>query len=193
MARPQEFDSDAAIEAALAVFWDRGLHRTSVEDLLAASGLARSSLYNAFGGKQALFEQALQRYIDNQVVRLQRTLNAPSLHMALEKLFHGAVTENNDGKGCLLVNCAGSVMHEDVVEQRLFRGGFERMFSIVEARVRKAQDAKELPASIDPADFATLICATLSGLRVFRKTGLPKDRLKNTANLSVRSLLQQIA
>lgn len=51
MARPQESDTQAAIEAAMAVVWERGLHRTSVDDLLAGSGLARSSLYNSFGGK----------------------------------------------------------------------------------------------------------------------------------------------
>lgn len=193
MGRPQEFDTDAAVEAALAVFWGQGLHRTSIDDLLAASGLARSSLYNAFGGKQALFEQAVQRYVDNQVVRLQKVLSAPSLQLALEKLFHSAVTDNNDGRGCLLVNCTGSVMREDVVEQRLLRKGFERMFSIVENRICRAQESKEISASIDPADAATLVCATLSGLRIFHKTGMQKRKLKNASNLAIKALLQQIS
>lgn len=193
MGRPQEFDFDATVDAALSVFWDRGLHRTSVDDLLAASGLSRSSLYNSFGGKQALFEHAVQRYVDNQVARLQRVFDAPSLQSALEKLFQSAVTDNHQGRGCLLVNCASSVMREDTIEQRLLRAGFERMFSIVENRIRSAQDSKEISSSIDPVDAATLVCATLSGLRVFHKTGMQKNRLKNAANLAIKGLLQQIA
>jgi TetR/AcrR family transcriptional repressor of nem operon len=193
MGRPQEFDLDATIEAALSVFWDRGLHRASIDDLLAASGLARSSLYNAFGGKQALFELAVQRYVDNQVARLQTILDAPSLQRALEKLFHSAVIDNHEGRGCLLVNCASSMMRDDAVEQRLLRSGFERMFSIVETRIRSAQDSKELSSSIEPAIAATLVCATLSGLRVFHKTGMPRNKLKKAADLAVKSLLQQIA
>jgi TetR/AcrR family transcriptional repressor of nem operon len=193
MGRPQEFDFDATIDAALAVFWDRGLHRTSIDDLLSASGLARSSLYNAFGGKQMLFEYAVQRYVDNQVARLQKILEAPTLKGALEKLFNGAVTNNHDGRGCLLVNCASSMMRDDAAEKDLLRSGFERMFSMVESRIRSAQDAKEISASVDPADVATLVCATLSGLRVFHKTGMQKNKLKNAADLAVKGLLLQMA
>lgn len=192
MGRPQEFDLDATVDAALSVFWDRGPHRTSVDDLLAASGLARSSLYNAFGGKQALFELAIQRYVDNQVARLRDVLDTPPLQVALDRLFQNAVTDNYEGKGCLLVNCASSVMGEDEIEQRLLRNGFERMFSIVAQRLREAQEAKEMSAEIDPVDAATLICASMSGLRIFHKTGMPKNKLKNAASLAVRGLLQQI-
>lgn len=192
MGRPQEFDSDAVVDAALSVFWDRGLHRTSIDDLLNASGLARSSLYNAYGGKQALFEQAVQRYTDNQVVRLRKILDAPTLKQGLEKLFHGAVYENHEGKGCLLVNCAGSVMREDDFEQTLLHAAFKRMFAVVEQRIQSAQLAKELSPSIDPSVAATLVCATLSGLRVFHKAGLKKASLRKAADLAVDALLQQL-
>jgi TetR/AcrR family transcriptional repressor of nem operon len=192
MGRPQEFDSDAVVDAALSVFWDRGLHRTSVDDLLNASGLARSSLYNTYGGKQSLFKQAVQRYVENQVVRLQKILGAPTLKQSLEKLFHSAIYDNYDGRGCLLVNCAGGVMREDAFEQELLRDGFKRMFALVEQRMQAAQDAKELSPSIDPADAATLVCATLSGLRVFHKSGLQKTKLRKSADLSINALLQQL-
>lgn len=193
MGRPQEFDHDATVDAALSVFWDRGLHRTSIDDLLAASGLARSSLYNAFGGKQMLFEHAVQRYVDIQVARLQKILDAPSLQTALEKLFNGAVTDNHQGRGCLLVNCAGSIMRDDAVEKALLRSGFERMLAMVENRIRNAQNAREISGSIDPEDAAALVCATLSGLRIFHKTGMQKTKLKNAASLAIKGLLQQLS
>jgi TetR/AcrR family transcriptional repressor of nem operon len=192
MARPQEFDFEAAVDAAVAVFWERGLHRTSVDDLLSASGLARSSLYNTFGGKQALFELAVQRYLDDVSARMEETLDAPSLKQALVKMFDDVVSSHREGRGCLLVNSASSLMREDKAEQRLLRAGFERIFGILEQRLRKAQEAKELASSITPADAATLVCATWSGLCVFYKTGMQKSKIKRATDVAVKALLQQI-
>jgi TetR/AcrR family transcriptional repressor of nem operon len=192
MGRPQEFNTDDAVEAAMTVFWSRGPHCTSVDDLAAATGLARSSLYNAFGGKQALLELAIQRYVNHQVLRLQNVLDAPTLKQALEKLFSSAVNDNYGGRGCLLVNCASSLLQVDEGEKVFLRQGFERLFAIVEARMRRAQQAKEMPQSINPVDAATLVCASLSGLRVFHKTAMGKTRLKGAADLAVKALLQQL-
>jgi TetR/AcrR family transcriptional repressor of nem operon len=193
MGRPQEFDTQVAIDAAMAVFWERGLHRTSVDDILAASGLARSSLYNSFGGKQELFEAAVERYVETQVGGLHRMLESPSLEKGLERLFYSAASSNHEGRGCLLANCTGGVMQRDVDEQPILRSAFSRMFAVVEARIRRAQQEKEISDSINPCDAAILICATLSGFNIFHKAGIQKSKLKRAAELAVKTLLQQIA
>lgn len=191
MSRPQEFDTDIALDAVLDVFWERGVHRASIDDLLHASGISRSSLYNRFGSKEALFALAVDRYVNNQVVRLQCILQAPSFRTAVQELFYSAVTNNYDGRGCLLVNCAGSLMEGDDNEQRLLRAGFERMFSLLEQRIAQAQVDSEFSKAINPASTATLICATLSGLRIFHKTGLGAERLKGAVELAVQHLFGQ--
>lgn len=122
---------------------------------------------------------------------LQRMLEVSSLEEALKRLFYGAVSDNHEGRGCLLVNCASSSMREEAAEQALLRSGFECMFAIVESRVRKAQENADIPKSVEAAEVATLICATLSGLRVFQKSGMPKNKLKKTADLSIKLLMQQ--
>jgi TetR/AcrR family transcriptional repressor of nem operon len=193
MGRPQEFDTQAAIDAAMGVFWERGLHRTSVDDILAASGLARSSLYNAFGGKQELFEAAVERYVEMQVRGLQRMLESSSLEKGLERLLYNAASSNHEGRGCLLANCTGGVMQRDVDEQPILRSAFSRMFAVVEARIRRAQQEKEISDSIKPSDAAILVCATLSGFNIFHKAGIQKSKLKRAADLAVKTLLQQIA
>jgi TetR/AcrR family transcriptional repressor of nem operon len=193
MGRPQEFDTQLAIDAAMAVFWERGLHRTSIDDILAASGIARSSLYNSFGGKQELFEAAVERYVEIQVGGLQRMLESTSLEKGLEKLFYNAASNNHDGRGCLLANCTGGVMQRDVDEQPILRSAFGRMFAVVEARIRRAQQENEISDSIRPADAAMLVCATLSGFNIFHKAGIQKSKLKRAADLAVKMLLQQIA
>jgi TetR/AcrR family transcriptional repressor of nem operon len=172
----------------MAVFWGRGVHRTNVDDLLAATGLARSSLYNSFGGKQALFDQAIKRYVEQQVGQLKKMFYGRSLKEGLEILFDRAVEDNYREKGCLLVNSAGGLMLDEPREQKMLRQGFEEIFSVLEEQVRAAQQNKELGehlAEQRPEDIVAMICSTLSGLRIFHKTGMPKARLKNAANLTL--------
>src|SRR2546428_12924146 len=60
--RPREFDRDAALEQAIDVFWRHGYEATSVSDLTAAMGINPPSLYAAFGDKEKLFLEAVERY-----------------------------------------------------------------------------------------------------------------------------------
>jgi TetR/AcrR family transcriptional repressor of nem operon len=192
MGRTQEFDSEAAIDAALTVFWDKGLHRASIDDVVSATGLSRSSLYNAYGSKQALFELAVLRYVEEHGASLERALDAPTLRKGLEKLFYSAVTDNCDGRGCMLVNCAGSILREEEFEQRLLHEAFKRMLSIVQRRIREAQEAGEISRAIKPDVAATMLCASMSGLQVFHKTGMPKARLKKAATMAINNFFQQL-
>ena len=68
MARPRSFDTATAVRAARQVFWTRVSEATSLPDLEAATGLRRSSLYQAFGSKRGLFDAAVASYLD-EVVR----------------------------------------------------------------------------------------------------------------------------
>src|SRR5512141_666494 len=62
MGRPRQFDPDQVLGQAMQLFWSKGYEATSLDDLLAETGLARQSLYNGFGDKHALFLAALRRY-----------------------------------------------------------------------------------------------------------------------------------
>ena len=62
MARPRQFDEEQVREALMNVFWDKGYEATSMQDLVAATGLLKGSLYGAFGDKRALYLIALNHY-----------------------------------------------------------------------------------------------------------------------------------
>ena len=64
MGRPREFDADAAVEAAMRVFWEKGYDGATLSDLTSAMGINRSSMYTIFGDKEALFRKAIDRYAD---------------------------------------------------------------------------------------------------------------------------------
>src|SRR6266404_4009435 len=66
MARTKEFDSDAVLEKALGLFWERGYEATSMADLVGHLGIARASIYATFGGKRDLYLKALERYLQTR-------------------------------------------------------------------------------------------------------------------------------
>ena len=72
--RPREFDEEAVIENVMQSFWEHVYGRSTFEQLVSDSGLSRSSIYAAFGNKEALFNVAAQRYLDNNVVRMCQSL-----------------------------------------------------------------------------------------------------------------------
>ncbi len=126
MSRMRNFDSEAVVRAAREVFWERGFEAASIPELEAATGLARSSLYNAFRSKRGLFDAAVQSYLDEVV----RTRLAP---LMAEDVAPGAILDYLDGlraafvhadstsasNGCLLVNCAGSPISHDTEVARV--------------------------------------------------------------------------
>ncbi len=73
MARPREFDEETVLEAAVQCFWSRGFEATSVRNLIEKTGLTSASLYNAFGDKRALYQKALDHYVERGIAdRIQR-------------------------------------------------------------------------------------------------------------------------
>ena len=86
--RPISFDEDAALEAAMLLFWERGYEGTSMSDLTRAMGLSPSSIYAAFGDKQALFSLAIKRHMDSRAQYAMRALEEPTLERVIRMLFH---------------------------------------------------------------------------------------------------------
>ncbi|MEP7762531.1 helix-turn-helix domain-containing protein [Sanguibacter sp. 25GB23B1] len=120
MARPQAFDTAHAVRAARDLFWERGYDATSVSDLERATGINRSSLYNAFGSKRGLFDHAVRDYLDVVVGPRIATLRTPGAGPAdvigyLERL--AALLADDEARwsrlGCLLVNASTGLAARD--------------------------------------------------------------------------------
>src|ERR1700733_13375410 len=89
--RPIGFDKDAALEAAMLLFWQRGYEGTSMADLAQAMGLNPSSIYAAFGDKHALFSLAVKRYLDSRAQYATKALEEPTLERVIRALFDNTV------------------------------------------------------------------------------------------------------
>src|SRR6202163_4380661 len=98
--RPRSFDTEAAVERAMGVFWSRGYHATALPDLLRATKLSRGSLYAAFGDKHSLFLLALDRYIADAVTRMECELDSRKEPVdGLRAYLAGYVDRNSGANG----------------------------------------------------------------------------------------------
>jgi TetR/AcrR family transcriptional repressor of nem operon len=177
--RPREFDTDAAIERAMGVFWSSGYHGTSLPDLLEATNLSRGSLYAAFGDKHGLFLRALDRYIADALTRLDTELDPRKNALAGLRTCLAGYVERASGvggkRGCLVVATAMELAGHDIeVEQRI-RRFFKAMEARLTAALTRARAAGELATAVEPATVARLLVCLVEGMRVVSKTSADRS------------------
>ena len=173
--RPRSFDTEAAVDRAMDVFWSRGYHATALPDLLRATKLSRGSLYAAFGDKHSLFLRTLDRYIADALARMDIEF-APHREPddGLRTYLAGYIDRTsgaNGRRGCLLVATAMELAGRDVdVDLRI-----GRFFKAMEARVTDAlthaKTAGRLADGVEPASAARILVCFVEGLLVVGKTG----------------------
>jgi TetR/AcrR family transcriptional regulator, transcriptional repressor for nem operon len=138
MARPREFDERAVLEAAVLCFWKQGYEATSVRDLVEHTGIAAASLYNAFGDKRALYEKALDHYVEVSIAdRIRRCQSLPPLR-ALEAFFGEIVKRSlndRDRKGCMLVNAALDGPPQDPAFRKVVAGALVSIEAFFQASI----------------------------------------------------------
>lgn len=172
MARPREFDEGAVLDAAVLCFWKQGYEATSVRDLVAQTGITAASLYNAFGDKRALYQKALDHYVEASVADKIRRCEALPPRQAIEAFFEDIVKrslKDRDRKGCMLVNSALDVAPHDpafrkVVAEVLI--GIEAFFL---ACVRAGQANGTVTRSLPAETLSQNLLGVLMGIRVLAR------------------------
>lgn len=189
--RPREFDEDEVLESALDVFWERGYASTSLSDLLERTGLAKGSLYKAFGDKRQLFWAALDRYLERGLRGLDDLARGGSPRETLRTwLTNVASMATCDGvrRGCMAVNCTVELApHDQEVRERLRRHekSLERLYArLVQAGV----DAGEFRDDVDPKAAARWLTTMVDGLQVRGKLGLDRRGAAETIDLAMAAL-----
>jgi AcrR family transcriptional regulator len=190
MARPREFDEDEVLQAALRLFWEKGYEGTSLDDLMAAMRLTKSSLYKAFGSKEALFWRVVERYQRDFLNFRHAALAEPTPRRIAERLLDG-ITDLHSGEvnpvGCLELNTAlagskdaKSIRQELIRGRELFRLRLRDRFEETSARV-------PLPPGITSDDAASFIISLIQGLAVQAKGGASRETARRVARAALLS------
>lgn len=190
--RPLEFDPDTALEAAMQVFWRNGYENTSMQDLLDAMKLSKSSLYQAFGGKQALFERCIARYGDEMVGALREALQTSPSGLAFIRQFLESVLDEARGvceaRGCLVLNTANEFARRNPRIAEAVAHGLNRFHGVLMAAVERAQDEGDIPPERNASMLATYLVSSMSGLKTLSKAGADEQTLKGIIDLAMKAV-----
>ena len=190
MARPRSFNPDEALDLARDVFWRKGFQGTSLDDITAATGLAKPSLYAAFGDKNALFLKVLDRYHERIIANAEPVLNdGPSARDAIERWLTGFIpfcSGVRGSRGCLSINTAA----DGASEQKEIRKKVERFNRKLEEllRNRLRADRTQFSDAFDPDSVAHTIMAIYLGLMVMAKDAPDAARVRATLNQAMKLL-----
>lgn len=176
-----------------ATFWDNGYAGTSLDDLLAASGLGKGSLYGAFGDKQSLFLRVLREY-DQANDRMLRTWleHADRAIEVIRGFVTGPVHDpggEQARRGCLLANTAMELSASASEVAAEARRSYAATTSVLVDAVRRAQREGDVAPHVDPDRTAHAVLAGQLGLIVLGRVGQDPTALSTMAETLLDGLL----
>ncbi|MCC2975953.1 TetR/AcrR family transcriptional regulator [Sphingomonas sp. PL-96] len=167
--RPREFDADAALAAALRVFWSKGYEGASLSDLTEAMGITRPSLYAAFGNKEALFKQALDLYEREKLDYIGESLKEPTARKVAEHLLRSALEMQKsscDPRGCMgVINAVACGADAESIRAEVIHRGRIAKQALIE-RFEQAKREGDLPPETDAVGLTSFLIAIMQGLAV---------------------------
>lgn len=192
MGRPKSFNQDEAVEIALNKFWELGYGACSVNTLSEAMGITRSSFYNAFGTREALFARAIDRYLEmvpTRALDLPSEYDVPTLLTeTLREVCRTRGEASTAGKGCAVVNSIVELGgFQDPVGRKmagLILGAVEQ----IEMLLDQAKADGDLHEDADTRAMALTLQTMIVGLNVMCKLKPGKDMLWSIAQTNLEAL-----
>jgi AcrR family transcriptional regulator len=188
LGRPREFDLEAALEAAMLVFWRKGYEGASMSDLTASLGVTKPSLYAAFGAKEDLFRAVLDRYDKRTAHFLSGSIRAVTAREVAVGLLRGAAefhANPANPPGCLMVQ--GALVGSDASDaaRRETRNRRDRLREAIQERLERALDENDLPPGADPRALARYLVAVMRGMAVEAASGAGAAELHEIVDVAL--------
>jgi AcrR family transcriptional regulator len=191
MPRPRTFDEDRAVDAAMRVFWTSGYEATSTQDLCAATGLGRSSIYNTFSSKRDLFDRTLRRYTElftAAQLEIIQDATRPIRERVRQLLWVAVEPDPNEPPGCLVINTIVELGPSDPEIVDLLDRDHEVKLVALTTALRAAQATGEIDPGQDAAGLANYIFTVLGGLRVAARRGASPESQRGVVEATLRNL-----
>ncbi|GGC64419.1 TetR/AcrR family transcriptional regulator [Undibacterium terreum] len=190
MAGIRQFDEGVALDRALEVFWKKGYGPTSMQDLAAATGVQRGSLYNAYRDKESLFLQVFDRYKSRRLAEARAALDKPDIEDALRSYFDVTITSMTEGspaRGCLTTRTATDTTADaDEIHAQLksMVDGLQQELNI---RLSTPEALSRL--SLPPAEAARLLITLTRGIVIMESIYHDTASLRATVEAMIKVLL----
>lgn len=192
MPRTKKFDKSEVLAAAASIFQQKGYNGTSMDEVLKATGLSRSSLYDSFGDKHNLYIQSLEYYKQNNQALSDKIEEKPVNGLQkIDYLFKNVVDHliaHPDDNGCLLVNAAAEMSKQCFKTQQVICNNKDEVQELLTGWLNDAQSNNILKLSKPTKNYSQFLYNTLLGLRVMSQSGATKQELNNIVKVTIDSL-----
>jgi AcrR family transcriptional regulator len=194
--RPRAYEPEVALGKALDLFRKAGFAATSLDDLSAATGMNRPSLYGAFGDKRELYIKAYARYRSDARAAMADLFRIElPIKQRLQRIFAVALDIYLSGaegpRGCFTVMTAASEAIADPDIRDLVKEGFVELDKAFATCFRIAKENGELPATADPETLAQLASATIHTIALRARAGIPRRQLEQIVNGAIGVMLRR--
>lgn len=192
MARKKAFNEAEVLEKAIEVFWEKGYHNTSYNDLVARMGINRASMYDTYGDKHQLFLKALDCYRSKNQAELDALLASDdSIRVKLDRLMTLAINESlNDPqvRGCMMVNAATELASYDPEIAQLTRENRRNVAQAFLLAIKDGMEKGEVSSDESPEALADFFFNTYLGIRVLVKMGSDAKSLNHVKQIALSKI-----
>lgn len=189
--RPRKFDKDIALDTAMKVFMQKGYEATSITDITEALGINRPSVYAAFGNKEALFAQALTRYIQGPIAYLAEVLSEKTSREVVRELLMKSVelmvSCAEQPRGCLAVQSSISSELAAAGIQQHIVNGLNQIEVNLRNRFDRAIDEGDLPKETDAWLLTKYVTTLHKGLSIQATNGASEGELRGIVEIALKS------
>jgi len=193
MTRKKNFDETKALESAMLLFWKKGYSATSMKELEQVMGLKITSIYNTFGNKRALFEKALNYYLQHVLIKFIVALDdadSPenALKAVLMEVIHLHFNPAHPG-GCLVIFSILENEQHNESSKNILNTGFGMLHSEIIKRLKGDQEEGRIAPEVNCRVMANHIAALIPGMVTMAKAGFSQEELEKLINNTVVQLL----
>lgn len=189
--RPRKFDKDLALDIAMKVFMQKGYEATSITDITAGLGINRPSVYAAFGNKEALFTQALGRYIQGPIAYLGEVLSEKTSREVVRQLLMKSVdlivSSAEQPRGCLAVQSSISSELAAAGIQQHIVNGLHQIELNIKQRFERAIEEGDLPKDTDAWLLTKYVTTLHKGLSIQATNGANAEELRGIVEVALMS------
>jgi len=190
--RPKSFDEKETLLLAMNYFWEHGYNDSSLENLLKAMNIKKSSFYSTFKSKEELFSKCLDLYRHitlNQLQELEKEIGPKKTMLMLATMSINELKESGKVKGCLIVNSGQECYNKYANLSQQISVEFNFFMELFESFVDKAQHLGEITSKKDAKIIAGRYLNTLNGLIVTIQAGIPEELINDIIESS-KEILQ---
>jgi TetR/AcrR family transcriptional repressor of nem operon len=192
MARTKDFDEDEVLNKAVDLFWLKGYNGTSMQDLVDALGISRSSLYDTYGDKHTLFLKALESYQCSASGKVCSIVSSDKpAKQAIKELLEFITYElikDKSHKGCFMVNAEVEIAPHDAEVSQLICQNDQQVEEAFYKVIKKGQESGEITNQQDARALTRFIFNNVKGIRVTAKSTTDKAIFDDIIKLALSVL-----